>query len=106
VQGKCLEPLLHEWLGHPYLARRPPKALPRQLFGEAFAAEAVLRTRQLGGTMHDLLCTATHFVARAIGTALKRFLPPTPAIDRILLSGGGVRNGLLWNLLRQQFPQT
>jgi anhydro-N-acetylmuramic acid kinase len=104
VQGKCLEPLLHEWLAHPYLARRPPKALPRPLFAETFAAEAVRRTRQLGGGLHDLLCTATHFVARGIGTALKRFLPAGRPFGRVLLSGGGVRNGLLWNLLGQQFP--
>jgi anhydro-N-acetylmuramic acid kinase len=103
VQGKCLETLLTEWLGHPYLVRRPPKALPLPLFADAFAAEAVRRTRQLGGGLHDLLCTATHFVARGIGTALKRFLPPGRTVDRVLLSGGGVRNGLLWNLLSQQF---
>ncbi len=105
VQGKCLEPLLNEWLDHPYLARRPPKALPRQLFAESFADDAVRQTRLLGGGLHDLLCTATHFVARSISMALKRFLPPERTIDRVLLSGGGVRNGLLWNLLGQQFPQ-
>jgi anhydro-N-acetylmuramic acid kinase len=104
VQGKCLEPLLHEWLGHPYLMRRPPKALPRHVFAEAFAVEAVRKTRDVGGSLHDLLCTATHFVARGIGTSLKRFLPAGRTIDHVLLSGGGVRNGLLWNLLGQQFP--
>src|SRR5579872_754640 len=41
VQGKCVEPLLQSWLAHPYLLRRPPKALPRQTFGDDFAAQAV-----------------------------------------------------------------
>jgi anhydro-N-acetylmuramic acid kinase len=106
VQGRCLEPMLAEWLGHPCLVRRPPKALPRGLFGETFATDAARRTRQLGGTLFDLLCTATHFVARAIGTSLKRFLPPGRGIHRVLLSGGGVRNGLLLHLLGQQFPNS
>ncbi len=103
VQGKCIEALLQSWLSHPYLQRRPPKSLPRHLFGEDFAAAAVQQVRQAGGSLHDLLCTATHFVARGIITAVERFLPPGRSIHRILLSGGGVRNGLLWHLLEQPF---
>ena len=104
VQGRCLEPLLQRWLGHPYLQRRPPKALPRHSFGEEFAAQAVQQARQMGCGRHDLLCTATHFVAQGITTALRRFLPPGRPPDRVLLSGGGVRNGLLWQLLEQHLP--
>jgi anhydro-N-acetylmuramic acid kinase len=101
VQGRCLEPLVQEWLRHPFLVRRPPKSMPRALFGEAFAAEAVAQARAHNGTLHDLLCTATHFVARSIRDALRRFLPGR-TIDRVLVSGGAVRNGLLWQLLQQQ----
>jgi anhydro-N-acetylmuramic acid kinase len=106
VQGKCIEPLLQSWLNHPYLQRRPPKSLPRHLFADEFAAAAVQQIRPTGGSLHDLLCTATHFVARGITTAVQRFLPSTPRIQRILLSGGGVRNGLLWRLLEQPFDGT
>jgi anhydro-N-acetylmuramic acid kinase len=102
VQGKCIEPLLQGWLLHPYLQRRPPKGLPRHTFGEEFAAQAVRQARQLNGSLHDLLCTAAHFVARGVTGAVKRFLPPGRRFDRVLLSGGGVRNGLLWHLLEQQ----
>ena len=38
-------------------------------------------------------------MARAVAGALKQFLPPP---SRVLLSGGGVRNGFLWHLLEQQ----
>ena len=103
VQGKCIDSLLQSWLNHPYLQRRPPKGLPRHLFGDDFAAAAVQQARQLGGSLHDLLCTANHFVARGITTAVRRFLPSKPRLDRVLLSGGGVRNGLLWRLLEQPF---
>jgi anhydro-N-acetylmuramic acid kinase len=102
VQGRCVEPLLGRWLGHPYLQRRPPKAIPRHNFGEVFAVQAVQQARQHGWGLHDLLCTATHFVARGIGTSLRRYLPAGKPLDRVLLSGGGVRNGLLWHLLEQQ----
>ncbi len=89
---------------HPYFSQRPPKCLPRHVFGEAFAVQALHQARELQAGMHDLLCTATHFVARAVAASLRRFLPAGRAPDRILLSGGGARNGLLWRLLEQQMP--
>jgi anhydro-N-acetylmuramic acid kinase len=104
VQGRCLEPLLQRWLAHPYVQRRPPKSVPRQSFSQEFFVQAVQMARQHQGSLHDLLCTATHFVARSIAGAVRRFLPESPAPRRVLLSGGGVRNGLLWRLVEQQFP--
>jgi anhydro-N-acetylmuramic acid kinase len=102
VQGRCLEPLLQRWLAHPFLQRRPPKSLTRQAFGDEFLAQAIQVARQLQGSLHDLVCTATHFVARSIGVSLRRFLPESRPPQRALLSGGGVRNGLLLHLLGQQ----
>jgi anhydro-N-acetylmuramic acid kinase len=106
VQGKCIEPLLRDWLAHPALQRRPPRCVPVQEFGDDFAARVLSEARTHQAGPHDLLCTATHFVARCIGRALERFLPRDKRIDRILLSGGGARNGLLWHLLGQQFAGT
>jgi anhydro-N-acetylmuramic acid kinase len=102
VQGRCLEPVLQRWLGHPYLLRRPPKSLPRHLFGEEFVAQVLRQARQENWSVHDLLCTATHFVARGITDAMRRYLPSGRLPDRVLLTGGGVRNGLLLHLLQQQ----
>src|SRR5262249_31585454 len=94
VQGRCLEPLLQSWLDHPFLQRRPPRSVNRHQFNEEFVVRVVQQARELQGTLHDLLCTATHFVARGLTEAVKRFLPSL-AFDRFLLSGGGVRNGFL-----------
>lgn len=102
VQGRCIEPLVQSWLAHPALQRRPPRSIPRQAFGDEFAAQAIQQLRQHQGSLHDLLCTATHFVARGITCAVRRYLPAGARIDRALLSGGGVRNGFLWHLLEQQ----
>ncbi|HYV36574.1 MAG TPA: anhydro-N-acetylmuramic acid kinase, partial [Gemmataceae bacterium] len=100
VQGCCIEPVLERWLAHPSIQRRPPRTIPVQAFGDEFAAQAVQQARQAQSGLHDLLCTATHFVARCVGEALTRYLPEKPA--RVLLSGGGIRNGFLWKLLEQQ----
>jgi anhydro-N-acetylmuramic acid kinase len=102
VQGRCIEPLLQRWLDHPSLQRRPPRSLQRQGFGEEFVLQALQQARHNQWGLHDVLCTATHFVAQGITGAMRRFLPQLP--QRVLLSGGGVRNGLLWHLLEQQLP--
>ncbi len=103
VQGRCVESLLQRWLAHPALQRRPPRSLPRHSFGPAFATQAIQEARQLGVGTHDLLCTATHFVAQGVAGSVRRYLPQDRRIDRVLLSGGGTRNGLLWALLAQAF---
>jgi anhydro-N-acetylmuramic acid kinase len=104
VQGRCIDPLLERWLAHPLLQRRPPKAITRRDFGEEFIEHAVRAAQQLNRSLHDLLCTVTHLVARATVQALDTFLPEKPA--RVLLSGGGVRNGFLWRLLDQYMAPT
>lgn len=98
VQGRCVEPLLERWIAHPYWQRRPPRSVSPQLFVTEFVTRASQLTPQY--SLHDLLCTAAHLVARGIVSALQRYLPSRP--ERILLSGGGARNGLLWALLEQQ----
>jgi anhydro-N-acetylmuramic acid kinase len=100
VQGRCIEPLLQRWLDHPGFQHRPPRTFPRQSFGEEFVLQALQLARDNQWSLHDLLCTATHLVAQGITAALMRFLPARP--QRVLLSGGGVRNGLLWRLLEQR----
>jgi anhydro-N-acetylmuramic acid kinase len=102
VQGRCLEPLLARWLEHPHLTRTPPKTVHAEAFGRSFLLAAFDAARQLNAGLPDLLCTATHLAARAIADAAKHWLPTTPS-RQVLVSGGGVRNGFLWQLLAQQF---
>jgi anhydro-N-acetylmuramic acid kinase len=102
VQGCCIEPLLKRWLGHPFLQRRPPKSLPRHGFGEEFVSQTIELARQMNWSLHDLLCTATHFAARGITSAIEKYLPEHNPPQRVLMSGGGVRNGLLWHLIVQK----
>lgn len=100
VQGRCLEPLLERWLQNHFFHERPPKCVPRREFGLDFLNRTIEQAKRIGGTLHDVLCTMTHFIARAIVHSLQEYLP-TPAA-RILVSGGGARNGFLWHLLAQR----
>ncbi|SRR6266851_10344842 len=102
VQGRCIESLFEQWCAAPYLKRRPPKSLSRHGVVEDLVAQAVQLAREGRYQLHDLLCTATHFVARSITLSLQRFIPQNQGSTRVLLSGGGARNGFLWHLLEQQ----
>src|SRR5262249_56275028 len=44
-----------------------------------------------------------HLGARGRGEAARRWLRASPAPRQILATGGGVRNGFLWQLVGQQF---
>jgi anhydro-N-acetylmuramic acid kinase len=103
VQGRCNDELMRQWLSHPYFERRPPKSFPRHAFGADFIQDAIRQAQESRISVHDLLCTAAHFVARTIGDAMERFLLRGKSAKRILLSGGGTRNGFLLHLIAQKF---
>jgi anhydro-N-acetylmuramic acid kinase len=104
VQGRLLPELLHRWMHHPYFLRRFPKSLHRSSFAEEFARQTVALAQQPAWSSCDLLCTANHLIARMVGDALHRLLDKQGQCRRILLTGGGVRNGLLRRLLEERVP--
>ena len=98
------EPLLARWIEHPHLTRTPPKTVHPEAFGRSFLLAAFDAARQLNAGLPDLLCTATHLAARAVGDAAKKYLPAAPT-RQVFATGGGVRNGFLWQLVSQQFGE-
>ncbi|HEY1188235.1 MAG TPA: anhydro-N-acetylmuramic acid kinase, partial [Gemmata sp.] len=94
------------WADHPHLTRAAPKTIHPEAFGRSFLAAAFEAVRQLGGTLADLLCTATHLVARAIGDSCRLPVLNPPGACRVVLTGGGVRNGFLWQLVAKQFGRS
>lgn len=106
VQGRVLDPLLARWLEHPHFARTPPKAVRPDAFGRSFLLATFDAARQLGAGLPDLLCTATHLAARAVGDAAKLPALKPDGPRRVLLTGGGVRNGFLMQLVAQQLGGT
>jgi anhydro-N-acetylmuramic acid kinase len=99
VQGRSSEAMLERWLDHPHLTRKPPKAVHADAFGRSFLLAAFDAARQLGAGLPDLLCSATHLIARAAAA----HVPKPTGPRRVLLSGGGVRNGFLWQRLGHEF---
>lgn len=104
VQGKQIPELLQRWTNHPFLLRRTPRSTHRSVFGAEFARQALLFAQHQGWAFHDVLCTANHFVALTIVESVRRHISKPGTLQRVLLSGGGVRNGFLWRLLEERFP--
>lgn len=101
AQGQIIEPLLKELQRHPFFDRTPPRSAWRLDFGAAFAEDILARYDT--SSTEDLLATVTDYSAWAIESSLKRFvLPRAPDIERLIASGGGVRNGHLIERLCQR----
>lgn len=103
VQGSPHEPLIENWMSHPYLLQPPPKLLGTGDFDASLREDSIAFARERRLSAADVLCSANHFIVRAVRESIHRWLPAGARIDEVWVGGGGVRNGLLWKLLRDQF---
>jgi anhydro-N-acetylmuramic acid kinase len=58
-----------------------------------------------GWSVRDLLCTATHFVAEAVTSSIRRRLPDDLPIDQLVVTGGGQHNGMLLREIGARLPR-
>jgi 1,6-anhydro-N-acetylmuramate kinase len=103
VQGKVSEPLAAHWNSHPFFDRPFPRFVESADFDAGFIDSSLEFARELRLNARDVLCTANVFVAKQLQTALGRTRTELSGIDRVLVSGGGLANGLLWKLLCETF---
>jgi anhydro-N-acetylmuramic acid kinase len=92
---------LDELLADPYLLRRPPKSTGRERYGLAEARDWLARSRREGVELADLLATLAHASTRAVAMAWESMTEGT-AVEtgaRLIVGGGGVRNGFVMDLL-------
>ncbi len=100
--GTANRQLLSEFMDHPFIRQRPPKAAARQLFGHEYARGFSDRGREIGLSEADLLATAATFTADSIAFAYREHILPRIAIDEIYLAGGGASNTTLVDLIRER----
>ncbi len=95
-RGQIDEALIQRWLGEPYFQTPPPKSTGRELFGQADLEQ---RLTQLGErTPENALATLTGFSAAVVAQELGH--GPQPI--ELLVAGGGCRNALLMEQLRER----
>ncbi|MCX7670783.1 MAG: anhydro-N-acetylmuramic acid kinase, partial [Anaerolineae bacterium] len=97
-QGRVIEPLLTQWLSHPYFQQPPPKTTGRELFSVQLAEAMRMEAEATGASPEDFVATVTALTAAAIADAYARFAPGP--IAEVVVAGGGVHNPVLMTMLR------
>lgn len=93
--GRADKRLLALLMKHPYLKQRPPKSTGRETFGPGLADKTLARKL----APEDVVATFTHFTALSIKDAFDRFVLKAHRIEEVVVSGGGVHNAFLMELL-------
>jgi len=110
--GRPIERLLKELLSHPYFKKMPPKSLGRETFGASMVQEifskyggkgtpfSSRRGKAIPSYVRDIVATLTHFTAITAYNAIIQYEP-----DEVILTGGGVKNRFLMELICQKFER-
>lgn len=102
-RGTVDEALLERLLAHPFFRQEPPRTTGREVFGvplvEELAAERGLEPGAEGAGWTDLLATLTALTVRSVADAYRRWVLPL-GVDEVILTGGGARNPVVVEGLR------
>ena len=94
--GEIIPGLLSELLSHPYFRTTFPKSTGRETFGTIMLKKFFNKCR--GFKPPDIVSTLTHLTATTVYNAIVNFKP-----DEIILTGGGVNNCFLTELIYDKF---
>lgn len=96
ARGIAVAELVHGVLAHPYFSRPPPKSTDGPAMIDA--CRAVFDEGGRRYPFANLMRTACQITATAAADAIRR-LDPSP--DELIVSGGGVHNAVMMDLLRR-----
>ncbi|MEK6713303.1 MAG: anhydro-N-acetylmuramic acid kinase [Nitrospirota bacterium] len=96
--GRPLPKLLNELLSHPYFKKKPPKSTGRETFGAGMIKDIFKTYKKYEPQV--IVSTLTHLTAITVHDAIIKFQP-----DEIILTGGGVKNKFLMELINENFKK-
>jgi len=96
--GRIYSPLVERWLEDTFLQALPPKSTGREWFSPAYLRQRLQEAQSYNPEPQDIIANLTEFTARAIAHSYRQFLPRLP--HRVIVSGGGSRNGFLMQRLK------
>jgi len=103
ARGKADTAKVMKLLRLPYFAKKPPKSLDRNQFGELFLRKHFGKINK--ANLPQVLATLNLFTAATIAYAARRFALPRCRAGKLLVSGGGALNPVLMRNLRRQLPE-
>ena len=92
AQGTPYQPLIDEWLQHPFFHLSPPKTTGREMFGHTYAIECLAACRKHALSDNACIATLTELTVQTIANYIARFVAEQNPIDTLYVSGGGVHN--------------
>ncbi|NEQ99174.1 MAG: anhydro-N-acetylmuramic acid kinase [Cyanothece sp. SIO2G6] len=98
--GTVCEPLVNQWMQHPYFHQAPPKSTGRELFGPAYLHQCLQDAQRYDLSDADILATITELTVASIDHSYRTFLPHLPG--QVLVCGGGSHNTYLLAQLRSR----
>jgi anhydro-N-acetylmuramic acid kinase len=102
LSGTADTALLERMLAHPFLLEEPPKSTGREEFGGEYTNWLM----RAGGKLafKDIIATAVAFTVETIARAIELHLEPLHPADRLIVSGGGVKNHAIMKGLTDRLP--
>jgi len=101
-RGQVDPELLERLLDDEFLRRPPPKSTGRERYGAAEADALAAEWLEQGKAPDDLVATLVAFTVEAVRRACTELLDAK--VDRLLVGGGGARNGFLMESLVAALP--
>ena len=106
AQGTPYQPLVDEWLKHPFFQLSPPKTTGREMFGHTYAMECLETCRKHDLSDNDCIATLTELTVQTITNYIAQFITRQNPIDTLYVSGGGVHNQTIMQRLGELLADT
>ena len=101
--GSADHDLLADLLGDDFFHREPPKSTGREVFGADYVDRLLGAAQSRGLSPEDTMATATLLTAASVYQAYARYVRPEQSVDVLVVSGGGLHNETLMEMLRNAF---
>lgn len=98
ARGRIIPELLDFLLADSYYGRVPPKSTGKEVFHRKYVAKAVARM-SCAVEPSDLIATLTALTAQTVADSIL-----AAKVDYLAVSGGGARNPVLMQMLRERVP--
>ena len=106
AQGTPHQPLIDEWLKHPFFDLSPPKTTGREMFGHTFALKCLTACREHNLSDNDAIATVTELTVQTVALYISQFVSEQNPIDMLYVSGGGVHNQTIMQRLSEVLADT
>ena len=103
-KGKIYKPLLDKILSNNYFRRKPPKSTGNIEFGIQYVNDLISYCKIKRLDVKDILATLTEVTVESISQSYEQFILKNNKVNKVILSGGGTKNGFLIERLKKRLP--